>query len=106
MRMDLPLLRAFVVLAEELHFGRAALRLDLSQPQVSRRVRALEAELGVELFLRTPRHTALTEIGHRLLEDARDTLAAAERLQARARASAGTAAGPGAGGLRGGRPGT
>jgi DNA-binding transcriptional LysR family regulator len=91
--MDLPLLRAFVVVAEELHFGRAALRLGLSQPQVSRRVRALEQELGVELFVRTPRHTALTDIGRRLLEDAQETLAAADRLQARARAAAGTPAG-------------
>jgi DNA-binding transcriptional LysR family regulator len=91
--MDLPLLRAFVVLAEELHFGRAALRLGLSQPQVSRRVRSLEAELEVELFVRTPRHTALTDIGHRLLEDARETLAAADRLQARARTAAGTPTG-------------
>jgi DNA-binding transcriptional LysR family regulator len=82
--MDLPLLRAFVVLAEELHFGRAALRLGISQPQVSRRVRALEDELGVELFVRTPRRTALTDTGRRLLEDARETLAAADRLAARA----------------------
>jgi len=91
--MDLPLLRAFVVLAEELHFGRAALRLGLSQPQVSRRVRTLERELGVELFRRTPRHTALTETGRRLLEDAQETLAAAERLTARARQAAATPAG-------------
>ena len=91
--MDLPRLRAFAVLAEELHFGRAALRLGLSQPQVSRRVRALEQELGVELFVRTPRHTALTDTGRRLLEDAQGTLAAADRLAARARAAAGTPAG-------------
>jgi DNA-binding transcriptional LysR family regulator len=91
--MDLPLLRAFVVLAEELHFGRAALRLGLSQPQVSRRVRALEDELGVELFVRTPRHTALTDTGGRLLQDAQETLAAADRLKARARAAACTPAG-------------
>lgn len=91
--MDLPVLRAFVVLAEELHFGRAALRLGLSQPQVSRRVRALEQELGVELFVRTPRHTTLTDTGARLLEDAQETLDAADRLQARARAAAGTPAG-------------
>jgi DNA-binding transcriptional LysR family regulator len=91
--MDLPLLRAFVVLAEELHFGRAALRLGLSQPQVSRRVRALEDELGVELFVRTPRHTALTDTGRRLLVDAQETLAAADRLAARARAAAGSPSG-------------
>jgi len=93
MCMDLPLLRAFTVLAEELHFGRAALRLGLSQPQVSRQVRALEAELGVELFVRTPRHTTLTDVGRRLLEDAHDTLAAADRLRAAARAAAGTPGG-------------
>jgi DNA-binding transcriptional LysR family regulator len=95
LRMDLPLaqLRAFVVLAEELHFGRAALRLELSQPQVSRRVRALEDELGVELFVRTPRHTTLTETGRRLLEDAREALAATDRLRARARTVAGDGVG-------------
>ena len=86
-------LRAFVVLAEELHFGRAGLRLGLSQPQVSRRVRALEAELGAELFVRTPRSTVLTETGRRLLEDAREVLAAGDRLRARARAVAGDGAG-------------
>ncbi|HEX4008761.1 MAG TPA: LysR substrate-binding domain-containing protein [Solirubrobacteraceae bacterium] len=93
--MDLPLtqLRAFVVLAEELHFGRAALRLGLSQPQVSRRVRALEAELGVELFVRTPRNTRMTETGRRLLEDAREALAATDRLRVRARTVAGDGVG-------------
>jgi DNA-binding transcriptional LysR family regulator len=70
--------------AEELHFGRAAPRLGLSQPQVSRRVRALEDELRLELFVRTPRHTVLTDAGARLLEDARETLAAAARLRDRA----------------------
>ena len=91
--MDLEQLRAFVTVAEELHFGRAALRLELSQPQVSRRVRALEDGLGVQLFVRTPRHTVLTGDGARLLEDARDTLAAAERLERRAAAAGRSAAG-------------
>jgi len=90
--MELEQLRAFATVAEELHFGRAALRLRCSQPQVSRRVRALEDELGLELFVRTPRRTALTDAGARLLEDARDTLAAAERLERRA-ATAGRNAG-------------
>jgi DNA-binding transcriptional LysR family regulator len=58
-------LRAFVTVAEELHFGRAALRLNISQPQVSRRVRALEETLGVELFVRTARRTTLTDAGRR-----------------------------------------
>ena len=50
-------------MAEELHFGRAALALGLSQPQVSRHVAELERTLGVALFVRTPRHTELTGAG-------------------------------------------
>jgi DNA-binding transcriptional LysR family regulator len=91
--MDLDQLRAFVTVAEELHFGRAALRLGCSQPQVSRRVRGLEDELGLQLFVRTARRTVLTDAGARLLEDARDTLDAAERLERRAAAAGRTAAG-------------
>ncbi len=91
--MDLEELRAFVAVAEELHFGRAALRLGLSQPQVSRRVRALEGTLGLELFVRTPRRTVLTDVGERLLEDARDTLAAVERLRDHARSARRSGAG-------------
>ena len=91
--MDLDQLRAFVTVSEELHFGRAALRLGCSQPQVSRRVRGLEDELGLQLFVRTARRTALTDAGVRLLEDARDTLAAAERLERRAAQAGRSAAG-------------
>ncbi|MGB8877558.1 MAG: LysR substrate-binding domain-containing protein, partial [Solirubrobacteraceae bacterium] len=85
MDLDPGELRAFVTVAEELHFGRAALRLDISQPQVSRRVRALEETLGVELFVRTARRTALTDAGEMLLLDAREALAGFDRLRARAR---------------------
>ncbi len=84
MDVHLHQLRSFVVVAEELHFGRAALRLGLSQPQVSRHVRALEDVLGVELFLRTGRRTALTDAGAAVVEHARETLGAVERLHARA----------------------
>jgi DNA-binding transcriptional LysR family regulator len=86
MDLDLAWLRAFMTVAEELHFGRAALRLGISQPQVSRQVRALEHALGVQLFVRTARRTELSDAGAALLEDARDTLAAAQRLQAGAAA--------------------
>lgn len=70
MDLDTGGLRAFVTVAEELHFGHAALRLGISQPQVSRRVRTLEEELGVELVVRTARRTTLTDAGEMLLLDA------------------------------------
>jgi DNA-binding transcriptional LysR family regulator len=85
MDLDAGELRAFVTVAEELHFGRAALRLGISQPQVSRRVRGLEETLGVELFVRTARRTTLTDAGEVLLLDAREALAGFDRLRARAR---------------------
>jgi DNA-binding transcriptional LysR family regulator len=85
MELGVPELRAFVAVAEELHFGRAALRLGISQPQASRRVRALEDALGVELFVRTARRTTLTDAGELLLLDAREALGAFDRLRARAR---------------------
>jgi len=83
---DVAWLRAFVAVAEELHFGHAALRLGISQPQVSRRVRALEDALGVELFVRTARRTILTDAGEMLLLDAREAVAGLDRVRARARA--------------------
>jgi DNA-binding transcriptional LysR family regulator len=87
MDLELQHLRSFVAVAEERHFGRAALRLDLSQPQVSRHVRALEDALGVTLLTRTSRQTALTAAGAAALADARETLAAVERLRTRAAAA-------------------
>jgi DNA-binding transcriptional LysR family regulator len=87
--MNLPeiwQLKYFIAVAETLHFGRAAERLHISQPPLSRAIRSLEAALGAELFARTKRRVELTPAGAQLLEDARLTLtqleSAADQVQA------------------------
>ncbi|MFE7776761.1 LysR family transcriptional regulator [Streptomyces sp. NPDC057445] len=80
MDVDLRKLRYFVAVAEEAHFGRAAERLHVTQPVLSRQIRALEQELHAQLFTRDKRSTELTAAGHQLLEDARPLLAAAQAL--------------------------
>jgi len=105
--MDLRQLRYFVAVAEELHFSRAASRLNLAQSALSSQVRALEREVGGPLLVRSTRRVELTPAGERLLGDGREVLAAAdgalERARALARGEAGAivlgSMGPAAGGL-------
>jgi DNA-binding transcriptional LysR family regulator len=81
-------LEAFVAVAEELHFGRAAARLYRGQPTVSDAVRRLESTVGGRLFERTSRRVSLTALGDALLPDARAALAQLDRFQQRGRSLA------------------
>jgi DNA-binding transcriptional LysR family regulator len=83
---DLRQLRTFIAVAEELNFTRAAARLHLAQQAVSKAVRRLERELGVELLERTTREVRLTAAGAELLDAGRGVLAAADDAFARTRA--------------------
>lgn len=86
--IDLRAWRQFVAVAEELHFGRAAQRLHMTQPPVTQAIAQLEKTLGIVLFDRTRRRVALTPAGEALLPDVRDMLERAKALPARARAAA------------------
>jgi DNA-binding transcriptional LysR family regulator len=86
--MELRHLRYFVAAAEEEHFGRAARRLAIVQPAVTRQIQQLEEELGVKLFERIGRGVTLTVAGRILLQDARRTLAESDRALRRAHLAA------------------
>jgi len=81
-------LRYFVAVAEELHFGRAALRLGIAQPPLSRAIQQLERRLGVTLLERTSRAVTLTEAGSVLLVEGRAALDAVDAAKRRARRAA------------------
>ncbi|MFI2184404.1 LysR family transcriptional regulator [Streptomyces sioyaensis] len=89
--VELRTLRYFVAVAEELHFGRAAARLHMSQPPLSRAIKQLEAEIGALLFARSPAGVTLTPVGAVLLDEARALLDQADRVRVRVTAAAGAA---------------
>lgn len=88
MIIDLRLLRSFVLLADERHFGRAAARLGIAQPPLSQQIRRLEAQLGAELVDRSSRPIALTPAGEAMLAEARLALSHADRAVTAARRAA------------------
>lgn len=86
--IDLRHLRCFVAVAEELHFRRAAERLHLAQPALSRAIQWLEAELGAPLFVRTTRNVTLTEAGRAFLDESRQALKQFDKAVGLARSAA------------------
>lgn len=86
--MDLRTLRYFVAVADELHFGRAAARLHMTQPPLSRAIRQLETDLGAVLLHRSPTGVTLTPAGAALLDEARALLAQADQVRAKVAAAA------------------
>jgi DNA-binding transcriptional LysR family regulator len=87
--IELRVWRQFIAVAEELHFGRAARRLHMTQPPLTYAIAQLEETLGVQLFERTRRTVRLSQAGEALLPDVRELLAHAAHLPEQARAAAG-----------------
>ncbi len=87
--MDLKLLRCFTAVGDELHFGRAARRLNILPSSLSRNIGLLEKELGLKLLSRTTREVTLTRSGHSLMREARPLLAHVEEVADLVRNSAG-----------------
>ena len=81
--MNLRQIRYFVAVAEERNFSRAAVRLHMAQPPLTRQIQALEDDLGTVLFVRTPKGVELTEAGQTLMEEAPNLLALAQRARDR-----------------------
>ncbi len=88
MNVELRQLRYFVAVAEEMHFGRAARRLHMTQPPLSQAIQALEAQLGTSLFSRTRRSVALTAAGQTLLPEVQRLLQQVEGLASLAQSAA------------------
>jgi len=86
--MELRHLRYFVAVAEELHFSRAAAKLNIATPTLSAQIQSLEAMLGAQLFTRKTRSVALTHVGKRFLDEARATLLQADQAELVGRAAA------------------
>ncbi|MDU1379786.1 MAG: LysR family transcriptional regulator [Klebsiella michiganensis] len=84
MNIELRHLRYFIAVAEELHFGHAAARLNISQPPLSQQIQILEQQIGARLFARTNRSVSLTEAGRQFLADSRQILSQVDDAAAHA----------------------